>query len=80
MKLKILRLNTINSSKSLRTFLDRRKSIQKNQTSVVRKIIYNVKKNGDEAVLHYEKKFSKIKTRSNKVFFTDNFKKNRHKN
>jgi len=71
MKLKILRLNTMNSSKSLRTFLDRRKSIQKNQTSVVRKIIYNVKKNGDKAVLHYEKKFSKIKTRSNKVFFTD---------
>jgi len=70
MKLKILRFNNKSSSKSLKIFLDKRKSIQKNQTSIVRKVIQNVKKNGDKAVLYYEKKFSKVKTRSNKVLFT----------
>ena len=29
-----------------------------------------MKKNGDKAVLSYEKKFSKIKTKSNKIFFS----------
>ena len=70
MKLKVLRFNNKNSSKSLKIFLDKRKSIQKNQTSIVRKVIQGVKKNGDKAVLYYEKKFSKIKTKSNKVLFT----------
>ncbi len=70
MKLKVLRYNKKNSFKSLKIFLDKRKSIQKNQTSIVREIIENVKKNGDKAVINYEKKFSKIKTKSNKVLFT----------
>ena len=70
MKLKILRLNNKSTIKSLKIFLDKRKSIQKNQTSIVRKVIQGVKKNGDKAVLYYEKKFSKIKTKSNKVLFT----------
>ena len=70
MKLKVLRFNNKNSSKSLKIFLDKRKSIQINQTSIVRKIIQNVKNNGDRAVINYEKKFSKIKTKSNKVLFT----------
>jgi histidinol dehydrogenase len=45
--------------------------IQKNTSSAVIRIIKSVKKNGDIAVLNYEKKFSKIKTMSNKVFFTN---------
>mgnify|MGYP001479741880 CR=1 FL=1 len=55
--LKIIKLNKGNSLKALKIFLDKRRSIQKNQTSIVSKIIRNVKKNGDKAVLSYEKKF-----------------------
>ena len=69
--LKTLNYNNKNSLKILEMFLDKRKLIQKNQTSVVSKIIENVKKDGDKAVLKYEKKFSKIKKKTNKVFFTN---------
>jgi len=69
--IKILKLNNKNSLKPLKIFLDKRKSIQKNQTSIVSKIIQNVKKNGDKAVLNYEKKFSQIKTKSNKILFSN---------
>ena len=69
--LKVLKYNKINSSKVLEIFLGRRKSIQKKQIIAVSKIIKNVKKNGDKAVLNYEKKFSKIKRSSNKIFFSN---------
>ena len=68
--IKILKLNNKNSLKALNLFLDKRKSSQKNQTIIVSKIIENVKKNGDKAVINYEKKFSKIKSRSIKLLFT----------
>ena len=68
--LKNLNYNQKNSHKTLMTFLEKRKSIQKSQTLAVNRIIQNVKKNGDKAVLSYEKKFSKIKTKSNKIFFS----------
>ena len=55
--LKILKFNKKNSMKSLQIFLDRRKTIQKNQTVIVSKIIQKVKKDGDKAVLNYEKNF-----------------------
>ena len=70
--LKLLKINNSNSLKSLKIFLDKRKSIQKNQTLIVSKIIKNVKKNGDMAVIKYEKKFSRIKKKKfNKLFFTN---------
>ena len=69
--LKVLKYNKVNSSKVLEIFLGRRKSIQKKQIIAVSKIIKNVKKNGDKAVLNYEKKFSKIKRSSNKIFFSN---------
>ena len=65
--LKILKLDNKKSLKILKLFLDKRRSIQKDQTKIVSKIIKNVKKNGDKAVLNYEKKFSKIRTKSNKI-------------
>ena len=68
--LKVLKYNKINSLKTLEIFLNKRKSLQKNQTSVVSKIIDNVKKKGDRAVLNYEKKFSKLKIKSNRVTFS----------
>ena len=68
--LKNLKYNQKNSFRILTAFLEKRKFLQKSQTSTVKRIIQNVKKNGDKAVLSYEKKFSKIQTKSNKIFFT----------
>ncbi len=69
--LKILKYDKKNSLKNLELFLDKRKSFQKKQTSAVNKIIRSVKKKGDKAVLSYEKKFSKVKTNSNKIYFSN---------
>jgi histidinol dehydrogenase len=68
--LKVLKFDNKRTTKILKIFLDKRKSIQKSQTIIVSKILKNVKKNGDKAVLNYEKKFSKIKTKSNKLIFS----------
>ena len=68
--LKILKYNKKNSANVLKIFLNKRKSLQRSQTSAVNKIIQNVKKKGDKAVLNYEKKFSKIKFNSSRVFFS----------
>ena len=62
--LKNLKYNQKNSFRKLTTFLEKRNSIQKSQTLAVHRIILNVKKNGDKAVLSYEKKFSKIKNQT----------------
>ena len=69
--LKILKYNNKNSFKYLELFLNKRKLIQKEKSFIVSKILRDVKKNGDKAVLRYEKKFSKIKTNSLKVFFSN---------
>ena len=69
--LKLLKYSSKNSHKNLKVFLEKRKSNQKNLATIVRKIIEKVKKNGDRAVLNYEKKFSYGKIKSNKVFFSN---------
>ena len=69
--IKVLKLSSKNSLKVLEVFLNKRKSIQKNQTSIVTKIIKDVKKNGDAAVINYEKRFSKIKSKSNNLTFSN---------
>ena len=69
--LKIFKFNKNNSLNKLEIFLNKRKFIQKSKSSIVKKIINNVKKNGDKAVLGYEKKFSKVKTKSNKIYFSN---------
>ena len=69
--LKILNFNKLNSKKKLETILSSRKTKQKTESKQVKKILLNVKKHGDKAVINYEKKFSKIKSKSNKVFFTN---------
>ena len=68
--LKLLKLNKKNSLNTLENILDKKKSTQKKNTIKVQQIISNVKKNGDKAVIKYEKKFSKIKTRSSRIFFS----------
>ena len=69
--LKTFNYNKNGASKTLEVFLNKRKSTQKNIASSVYKIIQDVKRNGDKAVLNYEKKYSKIKTKSNKIFFSN---------
>jgi histidinol dehydrogenase len=59
-----------NSLNNLKIILNKRKITQKTKTSIVKKIILDVKKNGDKAVIKFEKKFSKIKNKSNKIIFT----------
>ena len=68
--LKFLNFNKQKLLSNLETILDKRKNTQINKTLVVKKIISNVKKNGDKAVLKYEKKFLKIKTSANKIIFS----------
>ena len=55
--LKFLNYNKKNSLNNLEIILNKRKFTQKNHTKIVKKIISNVKKNGDKAVIKYEKKF-----------------------
>ncbi len=71
MMLKVLNYNRRNSSSSLKIFLNKRKITQKKSIITVSKIIQNVRQQGDKAVLRYEKKFSRIKTPSRKVLFTN---------
>ena len=49
--LKYLDYNKKNSLNNIKIILNKRKSMQKNKASVVRKIISNVKKNGDTAII-----------------------------
>ena len=69
--LKTFNYNKNGASKTLEVFLNKRNSTQKNIASSVYKIIQDVKRNGDKAVLKYEKKYSNIKTKSNKIFFSN---------
>ena len=69
--LKTFNYNKYRASRALEIFLNKRNSTQKNVASSVYKIIQDVKRNGDKAVLKYEKKFSNIKTKSNKIFFSN---------
>jgi len=68
--LKIINLSQKNFLVKLENILNKRKSNQKAKTTIVNKIIFNVKKNGDKAVLKYEKEFSKIKNKSTKIVFS----------
>ena len=68
--LKLINYNKKSSLKNLENILNKRKLTQKSQSSIVSNIILDVKKNGDKAVLKYEKKFSKIKTDKSKIIFS----------
>jgi len=70
MNLKLFSFNQKNSSKKLELFLNSRKSVQQNKSAIVKIIIKKVKKDGDKAVLNFEKKFSNTKIKSNKIKFS----------
>ena len=62
--------NQKNYLKKLELILSKRKSKQLNYSSNVKKILLNVKKDGDKALIKYEKKFSKIKSASKNIKFS----------
>jgi len=68
--LKFLDANKKNFSKKLESTLNMRKINQKNQSVSVKKIIEEVKKIGDKALIKYEKKFSSLKSKSNRIKFS----------
>ena len=70
MNLKLFSFNQKNSSKKLELFLNSRKSVQQNKSAIVKIIINKVKKEGDKAVLSFEKKFSNTKIKSKKIKFS----------
>ena len=69
--LKFFNANQKNYSRKLDSILTSRKNKQKSQSIIVKKILAGVKKNGDKAVINYEKKFSRIKTNIKKIKFSD---------
>ena len=68
--LKYFNANQRNFLNKLEKVLEKRKIKQQNQSDVVKKILASVKRNGDKAVIKYEKKFSKIKSNSTKIKFS----------
>ncbi len=68
--LKILKTNLPNFQNKLETILDKRKFIQRNQSTMVKKILSDVKTKGDKALIKFEKKFSKIQTNTKKIKFS----------
>ena len=69
--LKYFNASQKNYLKKLEIILERRKLMQKNQAIKIKKILSDVKKNGDSAVLKYEKKFLNIKLKSKKIKFSN---------
>ena len=69
--LKYFNASQKNYLKKLEIILERRKLIQKNQAIKIKKILSDVKKNGDSAILKYEKKFLNIKLKSKKIKFSN---------
>jgi len=68
--LKFFNYSKKNSLNNLEIILNKRKFIQKNESSLVKKIISDVRINGDKSVIKYEKKFSKLQIKSNKIVFS----------
>ena len=68
--LKFFNANQKNALGKLGYVLNERKLRQKTNTSKVKEILSQVRKNGDRALLKYEKKFSKIKSKSKKIVFS----------
>ncbi len=68
--MKFLNVNKKNSLKNLEKILSERKLKQQSKSKIVKQLLLGVKKNGDEALKRYEKKFSKVKTNSKSIKFS----------
>ena len=67
--LRFLNASNKNSLNKIEKILNLRKKKQNYQSKNVEKIILNVKKNGNKALIKYEKKFSNIKSNSKNIKF-----------
>ena len=70
MILKFFNANQIDYSRKLEFILNLRKSKQQNKSLIVKKILIDVKNQGDKAVIKYEKRFSRLKGNPKKIKFT----------
>ncbi len=64
--------NKKNALKKLQQVLDSRKLKQQNKSKIVKRLLLNVKKYGDSAVIKYEKKFSRVKVKVKNIKFSKN--------
>ena len=71
MKLKILNGDKRNFIQELTKFLNVRKDTQSKNLFMVKKIVNDVRSNGDKAIFKYEKKFTKIKKLNKKFALSD---------
>ena len=60
--IKIINCNRNNYKKKLITLLEKRRSVKENVSKIVAKILKDIKKNGNKALLKYERKFSNTRT------------------
>ena len=68
--LKFFNANQKNFLSKLEFILNTRKIKQNNQSLIVKKILKDVKKRGDKAVIKYEKRFLKLRSRITKIKFS----------
>ena len=68
--LRYLNGNQNNFQKKLELILNERKLVQKNKSNIIKPIIKNVKKNGDKAIIRYEKKFSTFRIKNDNLKFS----------
>ena len=68
---KYLNGNQRNFENRLRLILRSRKFIQKDVSKSVKNIINSVKKKGDKSLIKFEKKFSNVKIKNNRLKFTN---------
>ena len=62
--IKVINCRSKNYKNKLKDFLDKRRSGKNTDTSIVNKILKEIKKDRLKALIKYEKKFSKIKKSS----------------
>ena len=70
--LKFFNANQKGFTKKLELILNVRNLKQRNQSTSVKKILTDVKRQGDKAVIKYEKKFSRISSKEKKIKFSKN--------
>ncbi len=69
--IKYLNGNKKNFEIKLRNILNKRITVQKNKSKSVSNIIDNIKRNGDKKLIQLEKKFSKVKSNTKKIKFSN---------
>ena len=67
--IKILKTSSIDFKKKFNNFLNLRRNYPASKLNRVKKIIEDIRRNGDKSLIKYEKKFNKIKNLNSRVLF-----------